>query len=91
MIQFKPLIQAMVILNELSLYVVMKSSVCAKCLQIGVGHVLCHELPADKLLMMLLTLWKWVLLYILVITSSSYDYKKSDHYFFYNFLLHAVG
>ena len=68
-IEFKPLIQAMVTLNELSLYVAMKSSVCAKCWQIGVGHVLCHELPAaDKLLMMVLTLWKWVLLYIFVIT-----------------------
>ena len=73
-IEFKSLIQAMVTLNELSLYVAMKSSVCAKCWQIGVGHVLCHELPAaDKLLMMLLTLWKWVLLYIFVITSYGYN------------------
>ena len=74
----------MVTLSELSLYVVMKSSVCAKCLQIGVEHVLCHELPADKLLMMVLTLWKWVLLYILVITS--YGYNNSDHYIFYNYI-----
>ena len=72
-IEFKSLIQAMVTLNELSLYVAMKSSVCAKCWQIGVGHVLCHQLPADKLLMMLLTLWKWVLLYIFVITSYGYN------------------